>query len=94
MKCLIQKFTNILENHLKLVELIWIQPEGQERQSTRSEREAKEKLECGQKQTRDRQREKQCKESKSESQKKKKKKRVIRKGGAKRKEQSIQWESN
>lgn len=60
-KFLIQKFTNILEKPLKLVELIWIQPEGQERQSTRSEREAKEKLECEQKQTRDRQREKQCK---------------------------------
>lgn len=77
---------------MKLVELIWIHLEGQERQSTRSLREAKEKLECGQKQTRDRQREKQCKESKSESQKKKK--RVIREVGGKRKEQSIQWESN
>lgn len=82
-KFLIQKFTNILEKPLKLVELIWIQPEGQERQSTRSEREAKEKLECEQKQTRDRQREKQCKESKSESQKKKKK--SDQKGGCKEK---------
>lgn len=58
-------------------------------------REAKEKLECGQKQTRDREKNSAKRvKVRVRRRRKKKKKRVIRKGGAKRKEQSIQWESN
>lgn len=57
-------------------------------------REAKEKLECGQKQTRDREKNSAKRVKVRVRRRKKKKKRVIRKGGAKRKEQSIQWESN